>query len=296
MRKIRYNTAANDLYFEYPIGWDGELVTAVTLTIRDRDGVDALAATSVTLFTQTAIESAVVAFADSMVLPNTTDSLDAGNPVLVCGASGNERLRVKEYDEAVYTPTMESSFRYAHDAAEKVWGLFGNITVDTSAVATFPAGEIFTLLWTPTGSGEPITEYVQVVNSALDIESLDRRFERLYPRAYDSFSEPTDRLADMAELAEVSIREECLASNPPFDIDRLVGQDAVSLTIMAEMARMWALSGDENLKDEFDKVSAEKAKWLATLKAKAKWLDDDQDGVEDEDEISSHAPTFQRSW
>jgi hypothetical protein len=291
MRQIRYNNSGNVVRFEFPSEWSGSALSAMTLTVNDRNGDELLSAQAVTLYTATTLGSAAARFAGEIILAAGAGALSPGDPILIAGASGAEKHRVKGYSATTRTVTLEGILENAHDSGDAVYGLWGVYTLDTTTVATWPKGLVCTLIWTPTGTGIAVTESAQISYAALDIEMLERRFSRLYPRAYNAFTRPVDRFADMVAEAEIQ-----LASEVDMDIQRIVDQEAVGTALMAKMAFLWTLDGDEQMIDERKFLAEECQKHVGYMTRNAMWTDSDQDTVEDTGELSSHPAIFERGY
>jgi hypothetical protein len=297
MDQIRYGSSAWPIRFDFPVEWTGEDVTAVTLTIEDRDGTELMAAAGLTLYTSTTLKVAVERFASTLDLADSAGSLSEGDTVKLVGIEGSETFRIKGWDAANKIAEIEGHTEYVYAIGDAVHGLFGDYSLDISDTDTFTAGLIMRFVWTPTGSGLPVTWEAQIAASALDISGLRQDFEDWFPRAYNAFTVPHDRLDRMQRIAERQLASEARADTPPWDIQRVVDQQEVLDTIMVKMAMLWALNGDEQLEDERKALGEEYTARKGVLKAQALWTDDDQDGVEDDGEKASHdTPYFQKGW
>lgn len=294
MRQIPYSSSSVPIHFEFPAEWDTSLVTAVSLTITDRDGDTLMAADSATMYTATSLDGAVDRFADSIILDSGAGALVVGDMLRLYGSGGSETVRVKGYNGTTYTATLEDVLDNEYADNDVVRAVFCNYTLDVSTVATFTAGLIMNFTWTPTGSGQPVTEQAQIAKSALDISGLERRFSRVYPRAYESFTDPVDRFADMAMEAELQIEQELLSRG--LDIQRIANPDSISTVIMARMAYMWTLNGDKEMEDERRVLGGEYEKQVGWLMNSPVWEDKDQDGIEDDGETTDHVPVFGKGW
>jgi hypothetical protein len=294
MRQIRYNTASNVLRFEFPVEWDPSDLTAVSLTILNRKAVELLAATSVTLFADTTLNGAVDKYSSTIVLDSGTDALAIGDQIRLTGIEGSEVCQVKAYDSATYTAELEEILQNDYANGDTVQGLFGDITVDTTATTTFTTGLELTLLWTPTGTGLPTRELAMISKTELDIVGMRKRFQTKYPRAYNGLKDPVDRLNDVLVEAEVEVGEELKANL--IDIQRLPDQDGIALAIMTKAVLIWLLDGDKDKEDERKFFLNQYEKHIGFLTREALWTDDNQDNVEDAEEVDDHEPLFGRSW
>jgi hypothetical protein len=294
MKQLRYSNAVNPIHFEFPPEWNPKDITALTLTIKDQDATELLAATAVTLFTATSLDGDVNAYASSIILDSATDTPEIGDLLLLQGVEGDSIVKVKAYDSSNYTVELEGILDYDYADDEPVYGMFGNINVDLSNTTTFTLGQVVTLIWTPTGTGQAVTTVAQVSKSALDLEGVIGEFKDVYPRAWDALSKPTGRLATVFEKAESEIELELRAEN--MEIQRIVDQDEIKHALMTKVVLIWLNDGDENKKDERDYTWKIYGQQMAVLKKLAIWTDDNQDEIKDDSEVSDHEPIFDRGW
>jgi hypothetical protein len=294
MRQIRYNHATNVLRMEFPPEWDGKLISGVTVGIKDREATELLAAQSVTLYTATTVDGDVDRYANTIVLDSGAGSLSIGDPLLLCGAAGDEVVRVKDYDSTTYTVTLETILQNEYADNSPVYGLFGSYTLDVTDTDTYTTGLVLVLTWTPTGDGSPTTELAQIAVSELELVGIELAFNRIYQRAYDAFKRPVDIFDDMVEEATRQVRYELLASQ--LDIHRVKDQGVITPLVMAKMAYLWSLNADEDKTDERVVINAEYDRQLGIVKALPLWVDTDQDEVEEEDEVSDHGWMPNRGW
>ncbi len=292
MTQIRYNHASNILRLGYPAAWDPKLITGVTLTITDRDADELLDATALTLYTSTTLDGAVERFADEIVLDSGAGSLSPGDHLLLSGVEGDEHVVVKGYDSSTYTAQLEAILDNAYADGEAVYGCWGTYTLDTTTVATWTAGLVVTLTWTPTGAGQPITWEAQIAKSSLDLSGLRLEFQDRFPRAHKAFVVTSDRFDRIAEQAERDLRYRHEAT---IDIDRAVDQARLNRAVMAEMAYIWTLSGDEKIADEYQRIMTERDEANRVL-ANPFWVDGNQDLEEDAGETTTHDETPVSGW
>jgi hypothetical protein len=293
MKQIRYNSAV-PLRMEFPVEWDPKLLTGLTLTVKGRDGVELLAADAATLYTATTLAAAAPRFSGDIILDAGATDLVQLDPILITGVAGDERHTVKGFDSTTKAVELERILDNPHDSGDAVYGLFADYELNTTTVTDFPAGKKITLIWTPAGTGVPITETAQIAKSELDIEGFERDFRDLYERAHRGLTEPRNKFAPMLAQAERRVENELRADG--LDIQRVVDQSLLTPLIMAKLAWMWALGGDEGKEDERQVYGAEYQNEKNRVLSWPIWADDDQDNVEDEGEIKTHTPTFYRGW
>lgn len=294
MRQIRYNHATNVLRFEFPVEWKGDDITGATLAIKDRDGAELLAAQSLTLYTATELDGAVAQWQKVITLDSAAEDLAPGDPILIDGVAGPELRRVKGYDAVTYEVKLETILQNDHADADAVYGLWGTYTLDTTTVATWTAGLICTLIWTPAGAGQATTYDVQIAKSTVEVEGLARRFSSLFPRAYKSFTDTTNRLDDMVAEAKSQVYEELDLNN--MDLPRIVDQDAISTAIMYKMAVLWAEGADLDKQDERNHLLKQYESKKAIALSRVIWIDQNQNSIEDDGETTDHEHKFARAW
>jgi len=294
MKQLQYNLATNALRLEFPPEWDGKLLTGLTIGIADLDATALLAPTAATLYAETTLGADAARYAGAIFLAPGATALSKGDPILICGVAGDEVHRVKAYDAATREVKLESILDNAHDATEKVYGLFATYTLDTTTVATWTLALPVVYTWTPTGTGIPITEMARVSKSALDIAGLRRDFEDKFPRACNAFTSPVDKFDRMAAMAEREVERAII--NEKLDIQRVVDQSILADAIMAQMAWYWVLQSDDDMKEEREVMAAELAKQIKGVLTLPLWEDADQDGTVDDGEDTSHEHEFERGW
>lgn len=294
MEQLKYGDSSNPIRFEFPAEWDPKTITGLTLTIKDQQATELLSATAVTLFTQTTLDGAVSAYASAVTLDSGTDTPSIGDLLLIEGVEGDSVVKVKAYNSSTYTIELEEVLMNDYADGDNVYGMFGDITVDLSNTTTFPLGELLTLIWTPSGTGQPVTTTMQVSKSALDIEGLRSEFKAVYNRAYNAFVDPVDRFDVIVKKAESEIELELRAEN--LEIQRIVDQDAIRHVIMTKMVLIWLNDGDEKKADERTYTWKIYEQQMGVLKKLAIWADNNQDEVKDDHEVSDHLPIFERAW
>lgn len=296
MLQIPYNDSAHELRLDFPAEWDPANVSAVTVAVKDEDGESLLSAQSATLYTATALNGAASAYAVEITLATGAGDVAPGDRLVIDGVSGTESVRVKGYNSSTKVVTLTTNLKYDHEDGANVYGTWATYDLDTSTVANYPAGLIVTLIWTPTGSGHITRQLAQIAVAVVDATGLEADFEILYPRAYKAFTRPTNNFAAIVRNAELRLKQKLLEGNPGFDYDRVVDQEAVKPLLMAQMAVLWVLNGDENKEDERRALEADYLALLEGFKQNPKWTDDDQDDKKDDEEVSDHETEFDIGW
>lgn len=295
MRRLNLGNDAETLRLELPIEWNPADLTGLTLTINDQSGNELMVAAAVTLWTPTTLDGAVAACSTSCTLAAGSDDLAPGDGIMVIGAGGRERMVVKGY--AALVAEVDTIFSLDFADGDDVYGLFGTIEVDLSDTSVFPAGQELLLIWTPAGSGGPITEEA-VISSyrQVDIAGLREELRDVYPRAYVGLTVPRDRLERIAARARNDIRKQLLAMDQSLELNTIRDQDLILPAVAAQCAVLWTLNGDDELDNERatfkEQVSAE----LALISTLDVWGDSDGDLVDDPLERRDHPPVFHNGW
>jgi hypothetical protein len=292
--QIPYGSSAAPLHFEFPLEWTADDITAVTLTITDRDNAELMAADALTLYTDTTLLTAASRYADSVVLAALAGDLSIGDKIRLTGIEGSEVCRVKGWDTDLETAKLEIILDLSYEAGDSVVALFGDYSLDVSDTEVFYAGcdMIFTL--TPAGSGGEVTVMGQISKHALDIVGLRTALEDSFPRVYKAYTDPLDRFDRMAGMAERRLSQDLRQSN--IDIQRIVDQSELIDAVVAEMAWLWTMNGDDDMEMERKFIGTERSERRTAIKNLPIFFDDNQDGAENEGEITSHEWSPDRSW
>ncbi len=294
MRQLKYNFETNTLRCEFPDEWSPADITGVTLTITDRAGNELQEATACTLYTATTLDEDVAIYQDEIQLVSGAGALAKGDEILIDGAAEAERRRVQGYDSTSRIATLETILNEAHEDLDAVYPCWvTSDAIDTTTVATWTAGLPVTLLWTPAGSGQAFTELAEVSKFSLAVEGLEARFRAVYRRAWDDF-QTHGTFTIMREEAERQLRVELEGES--CDYNRIVDNDLIAPVLMARMAYLWTLNGDENKTDEREAIGKEYNALFSQLIKNPIWTDTDQDLIEDDGEISDHQPIFLKGW
>ena len=296
MKQIQYGEDAIPFRFDFPAEWDPANVSALTLTIKDDSGTELLAADAMTLYTATALLEDALQYTSSIVLATGAGDVAPGDMLLIDGAAGTELVRVKAYVSGTNTAELESILKYDHTEGDNVYATWATYELDVSDTDTFLKGLTMTFIFTPTGSGQVTRDEYQISSAVVDLAGIEKTFSIIYPRAYDAFTKPVNNFSVYLSEAERQVKNELLSKNNSVDYDRIVDQDMIAPVIMAKMAILWTLNGDENKEDERNALGLDYSAQMANFLNRTKWTDDDQDDAKDEEEISDNEPVFNTSW
>lgn len=296
LKQISYGSSDVQLAFDMPHSWDVELLTGVTVQIADRAGNELLAADACTLYTETELNAAAYQFEDQITLAATATDPVPGEMLTIIGVGAQERVIVKEYDSTAKIAKLEALLQNDFESGAAVFGNTVEYNLDISDTDTFTAGKHLVATWTPTGTGTPIKTILQVTKFEADTSDIERRFQVVYPRAYEAFTTPRNRFDQMVAEAQAKLEVEMLAEK--MDYHRIVGESILPQLLMAMMARLWLLQADEDLQDEREQINSDYVALFGVLKNLPIWTDHDQDGIQNETtgEVTSHHHIFGRSW
>lgn len=284
-----------ELRLEYPRTWDVSSLTAVSLQIADFDATELLASTEASLYTEATLDVDSRRYSRSITLNAGSGALAIWDLIRIDGINGYEEHIVKGYDSTNLTAELEDHVDRDFEAGSTVNRMTAIATVDLSDTDVFPAGEQLVITWTPTGTGDSITELAEIeTDSQIDVSTFTSEFSALYSRAYDALKKPADRLDTIIRLAQSELRLD-LASRG-CDIARIKDSTLISPPLMAKVAEMWARDGDEASNDEFERHSKAYSAALESLCQLPIWVDLDGDGVNDDGETMDHPVYFERVW
>lgn len=290
-----FTNQTTEIYLEYPESWEPGDLTAITIQIDDVAGNELLAATPAGLYTQSTLDSDALRYTRSITLADGSEDLAVGDMIRIGGILGNETHVVKGWDSANLVAELEDFVDRNYEAGATVDRLSAVATVDFSDADVYVPGIQMVLTWTPTGTGGALTELAEIESFVqIDVASFVRDFSAIYHRAYTALRSPNDRLQTVIRLAQDELRL-ALASRL-LDIGRIKDQTLLNPPLMALVAKMWAMDGDEQTSDESDKYSRAYSAALEMLCQHPVWVDLDNDGVQDNGETNSHPLIFERQW
>lgn len=292
---VKYNEASNVLRLRFPVEWDPSLVTAATVTVNNTAGTELLSATSATLQASTTTRSAISRFADTIQLDASyAGTISIGDQLKIVGVGGSEVVIVKGYDSTSKDVTIENVLNKEYESGDTVYPMYATYTLDTTTVADYPNGLNIRVTWTPTGSGNATDQIYQVLQTVLEIEGFEQRFRSLYPRAYEVLSRTAGRFDSVRETAEMRLYVDLQSDN--LDLYQIKDQRVIAPVMLALTAYLYTLNGDKDIEDERKALMIDYDDRLQALKRLPIWVDTDLDGIEDDDEITTHQTTFERGW
>jgi hypothetical protein len=292
MLQIEYDNAAFGLRLEYPSEWDAQSISSVTIGVKDLGGVELLAATAATPWAAVDIRlnGAVETFDNTITLePTGVGSVPAtvqGDRLHIAqdGSGPTESVEVLHYASNVATLTRD--LRYDHADETAVVGLFCTYDLDTSDTDTFSLGKQLVITWTPSTDDLPIKERAEIVKASYAMPDFEELFAATYPRRYQAAITPEGRLERLLESAKRQLGTELKLRN--LEIDRVMDQRLLDPSLMAKVAWLSLLTGDDRYDSERKVTLDEYTRQFELLCSAPIWQDTDQDEVLDTDEVEDH--------
>jgi hypothetical protein len=298
MRQIEYNNSAFAVRLEYPLEWDVQNISSVTLGIKDLSGTALLAATATTPWTAIGIRlsGAVETYDNTITLEpsgaGSVPDLAPGDRIqIVASAAGpSESVEVLHYSSVTKIATLKRDLIYDHSDETAVVGLFVTYDLDTSDTDTFIAGKQMVFTWTPNTDDIPIKERAEIAKAEYAPQGFSERFLALYPRRHQVLTSPEYRLGAFLDEAKQQLRAELMVRN--LDLNRVVDTRLLDPALMAKIAWLSLLGGDDEYTVERETIMGEYQKQFELLCTAPIWQDTDQDEVEESNELEDHQQLF----
>lgn len=288
------------LRLEYPLTWNVDNLSAVNVAIHDRAGNELLASTAATLFTATTLEGAVTAGSYEVALNSGTDEVFPGDVLVIAQSSAPaEEIEAEYFTGSTYTVTTKRPLLYDHPDDADVYGCFALYDLDASDTDTFELGEQLVISWIPTWTdspvegGDTVRERAEVVAYETRVADFQQRFASTFPREYEAVTEPLDRFEDIYYEARRQLKTELALRG--LDMDRIVDADLLGPVLMNKMRWIILVTADESYIDEREACMAEYNRQFELLCNSTIWVDNDQDNVLDDDELTTHDHIFDRA-
>ena len=170
-------------------------------------------------------------------------------------------------------------------------------TVDLSDEDVFPAGTDLVLIWTPTGTGGPVTDTATISTyQQTELAGLSEELQDVYPRVYDGLTKPKDRLRRVSSRAKGDISKLLMTMDTRFDISKIRDQSLIVPAVAAQCAVLWSMNGDDDIKDERAAYRLQVQTEVEILSKLNIWVDQDGDLVDDPGESRVHPHIFRKGW
>jgi hypothetical protein len=297
MRHLNLGNSSEIIQLDFPLEWDPSVLTELTLTINDQANNELMAAAEASLYTSTTLENGVSRYDREIVLADESEDLEIGDCVRIVGVLGYEDHTVKGYDVDNLTAELEDYADRDFEVGAAVHRLSAVSTVDLSDTDTFPAGTELVLIWTPTGTGGPFTQTAKISSyQQIDIAGLSSELKDIYPRVYDGLTKPRNRLERVSASARRDIRSRLLIMDSNFDINLIRDQSILIPAVAAQCAVLWAVNGDDDMKEEREVYGLRVASEVDVLSKLSLWVDEDSDLVDDPLEDRTHPHIFHKGW
>lgn len=292
---ITYTKHTSVVRISFPTDWDPSALTGLTLTVDDNAGNELLATSAATIWTSTTLDSAASQYDTALYLDAGADNLEIGDIVRIEGLLGREDHTVKGFDPSTKIATLETILGRSFEEGAAVNALNALIAVDFSDTDDYAPGTQLVLTWTPTGTGSPYTILAEIeAFNQIEVAEFIEEFKAIYPRAYSALITPADRLRVVLRNAQARLRMDLLSRN--LDVARIKDQRLITPPLMALVAMIWAINGDDELMEERKVLSGEYGTLLEILCALPVWVDSDGDGIEDDGETQDHPKYYERAW
>ena len=290
-----YTHSTGMIPLSFPPDWDPSSLTALTLTIADRDGNTLQTATPASLYTPATLGVDAYRYDYSVTLASGAADLLIGDQVRITGVNGYEDHTVKGYAPVTRMVTLEAFVDRDFEMGATLLRLSGTATVDFSNTTTYPAGIQLLLTWTPTGTGSPLTVLAEIESTdSLDIAGFEAEFQAFYPRAWDALHKPEDRFDKLLKIAKERLYTALRIRG--VDVARIKDQRVLSYPLMLLLAEVWTANGDEDLADERAWISKAYSAAIEELYQSTIWVDADNDNVEEDEETQDHPSVFYKVW
>ena len=182
-----------------------------------------------------------------------------------------------------------------YDAGDSVYLLECTYTLDTTDTDSYQKTGEYKVSWSPVGTGIDSSDIYQILAESLQIDGFELSFKSIYPRAYDALFQPVNRLKEVLSAAEERLYGDLICDN--LDMYSVKDKRVMKPVLMACVAYLWCLNGDDTLEDERKELKVDYSSRLASLKKMPIWIDSNADDIKDETEVQDHGPSFyERVW
>lgn len=297
MIELNYGSDAAKVRIEFPAQWSPVDISALTLAVNDKDGNELAAAAAATIRDVSTLDADAAAFSKQFVLSDGDPDLVQGDTVLLVGAAGSEKLRVKGYNSTTFTAETTTVLTNGYEAGNSVYGCFAEIELDISDTSVFLSGMEVILIWTPTGTGGPFTQLATVSKfRQMEVSGIETYLEDIYSRAHLGLTQPKSRIKSVLADATRMVRNELQLVDFRFQIELVRDQDLLIPPIAAAMAYIWARGGDDALEGEEKRYRSALTTEINTLCKSNVWVDQNEDTVEDTGETVTHEQIFHNGY
>ncbi|MHC4575100.1 MAG: hypothetical protein ACYS76_13375 [Planctomycetota bacterium] len=280
-REIKKSDATAVFRVHFPEDWP--LPTKVNINIRDLDGNLLVTTGTATVLATTTLSSAITkgtktaVFGDD-ILYESDDLLRVGSE-----AQGFQQMTVETYTSSTQTAVFTDRFNVAYAANSAVQARFAIYSADASGWDD-DISQV-TAEWVPDAEAIPIVEMWEVLERVHDIGGLEETFSARYPTEWNEID--PGKFAIFQRSAHNIIRTEWEAKS--LNLDKLVGNDYEYQELLLRQIAFLVNPTETNENAYND--------YFTTVCSLEKWIDDDQDLIQEPDEVrSGTAFTFQRRF
>jgi hypothetical protein len=270
----------------YPVNWDTQSITGVTVGIKDTSANELLAATAATLYAGTTLGYSAEYGDSTISLAGGAANVSPGDDLQIASSADGplENVRVKSYNSSTRVVTLDRDLLYAHASGAAVKGLFCTYALDTSTVATWTKGLQLVITWAPDTDDFALVERGEVALYSADYPHIKGVFQSRFHNEYDLIELDFDTFC---EQGIKMVRRDMRKFN--LEIDRLLDtENFEELYILAVRVLALQGQGDSTLYEYEVATTAYKAE-IDRVTTEVNWQDTDQDGVQDAEEVDAHS-------
>jgi hypothetical protein len=264
-----------------------------TITVKDENGSDLLAATAATVYTATTLGAACSAGDEYIELDSGASAVSPDDRLLIEASSSGPRevVECSYYDSSNKYVYLKDYLKHAHANSTAVEGHYITYALDVSTTATFPENKEFEVIWTLGTDNPNLVEHGEIVKFATRLGELATVFKGRYPREWEAFGDSWTIYEDSAMRrlrAEFKVDER--------DWDKLVSADSAMELVMSQIALLMVHSGGSEWQDEYEKYYEDRNRMAEWFKASTQWFDDNQDYDIDEAEKEPTVHPYSRGF
>jgi hypothetical protein len=211
------------------------------------------------------------------IVLTTGTALEAGDSIAIgTDAAGYEQRIVKSYTAATKTVVLTTCLDRDRVAGLEVLGLDMSAVIDASLEGFDNLQEV-SVRWKQDGDGLTMTEMWRVLSVENQPAGLEAAFKAAYPACADAVDD-IGKLSDRAEQWLIMYFE-----TRGRDYKLVVDNELTKEALMAKMALMVGVGNDLG-EIQYARIESYLEEMLSLLDGLPVWIDDDEDGIQDEDE------------
>lgn len=226
----------------------------------------------------TAGEATITLAATPTTAPTSGDLIR----IQASAAGPAEDVRVAAYNSSTRVVTLEEYLEHDHTAAAVVYGRWLTVTMDFSS-STFAAADRFVFEWLGFDTDDiPFTEEAEVFRRKAAVGDLQGSFRAQYGGYYNRIN--PEYWNDYESGAWDELHQ--IFKLRGRDINTLVASHNIKPLWLAQIAYMIAFSGGDESEQERAAMTVRRNDLIDQYASSILWHDDDQDGAQEQDELS----------